>query len=189
MKRTLLSLLISATLCLPALAEEDPAAPYRAAIKEFGGGLKSTLQEGMKAGGPLAAVAICNTKAQPIAQEYAEKYGWDIRRTSLKIRNPDNAPTDYEKAVLEKWAGEFRKGDDASKLESLETVEIDGKSKQVFMKGIGTAKVCTTCHGGEGLDPELEGKLAALYPEDQARDYSEGDLRGAFVIVADTPEE
>jgi hypothetical protein len=164
--------------------EADPAVAYRSAVADFASGLQGELQAAMKEGGPLAAISVCNTKAGYIAEEYAAKYGWQMSRTSLKLRNPDNAPSDYARAILENWQAAFQAGDNPAALESLETIEIDGEKKQVFMKGIGIAAVCTTCHGGADIMPEVAEKITALYPEDQARDYKEGDLRGAFVIVA-----
>jgi hypothetical protein len=162
----------------------DPAAAYRSAISDFAVGLQGELQEGMKAGGPLAAIAVCNSKAGTIAEEYSAKYGWHMARTSLKLRNPANAPSEHARAVLQEWQESFKEGDKAQELESLAIVDIDGEKKQVFMKGIGMATVCTTCHGGADVMPEVVEKITLLYPEDEARDYKEGDLRGAFVIVA-----
>ncbi len=50
------------------------------------------------------------------------------------------------------------------------------------MKAVPTGKVCLSCHG-ETVAPEVEQKLAELYPDDKARGYKEGDIRGAFVVV------
>ncbi|MGM0774574.1 MAG: c-type heme family protein, partial [Pseudomonadota bacterium] len=41
------------------------------------------------------------------------------------------------------------------------------------------------CHG-KSIDPEVKAKLDELYPEDQATGFSEGDLRGAFVVTRQT---
>jgi hypothetical protein len=41
--------------------------------------------------------------------------------------------------------------------------------------------MCLGCHG-KNIAPEVQAKLDELYPEDQATGFSEGDLRGAFVI-------
>ncbi|MEC8427388.1 MAG: DUF3365 domain-containing protein [Pseudomonadota bacterium] len=38
-----------------------------------------------------------------------------------------------------------------------------------------------SCHGAN-LTQNLEQKLDALYPQDQARGYSVGDIRGAFSL-------
>ena len=33
-----------------------------------------------------------------------------------------------------------------------------------------------------GLDPELEAKIQAFYPDDQATGFEQGQLRGAFTF-------
>ena len=47
-------------------------------------------------------------------------------------------------------------------------------------------KLCLGCHG-KSIAPEVKAKLAELYPEDKATGFSEGDLRGAFVVTRDVP--
>ena len=63
-----------------------------------------------------------------------------------------------------------------------ETVSVDGGQEFRFMKAIPTGGVCLVCHGTE-LSPEVSQVLADLYPMDQATGYSEGDIRGAFVVT------
>jgi hypothetical protein len=42
---------------------------------------------------------------------------------------------------------------------------------------------CLSCHGKkEDLDPEVLDQLNELYADDRATGFSEGDLRGAFVV-------
>ena len=43
-------------------------------------------------------------------------------------------------------------------------------------------EVCTTCHGAS-VAPDIAAQLDALYPEDRARGYAVGDIRGAFTVV------
>ena len=54
------------------------------------------------------------------------------------------------------------------------------------MKAIGTQPVCTLCHGAS-IAPEGTAALDALYPEDRAREFEVGDIRGAFSIVQPAP--
>ena len=55
-----------------------------------------------------------------------------------------------------------------------------------YMKAIPTGSLCLACHGDK-LDPEVDAKLKALYPNDTARGFKEGDLRGAFTIAKPLP--
>ena len=59
---------------------------------------------------------------------------------------------------------------------------MDGEKEFRFMKAIPAGPVCLACHGTE-LSPEVSQVLAELYPQDRARGYSPGDIRGAFVVT------
>ena len=128
-------------------------------------------------------MAILREKAPGISEKISAKRGWTVARTSLKTRNPDNAPDAWERAVLEKFEERKAAGEKPKKMAFAEVVEMDGKRVFRFMKAIPTAeKPCLMCHGGK-LKPEVEAKLDELYPEDKARGYKAGDIRGAFTIT------
>jgi len=59
-------------------------------VKQFMGKLKGELMTAMKAGGPINALQVCNTKAVVITQNVSNEHKMDIGRTSLKLRNPIN---------------------------------------------------------------------------------------------------
>jgi cytochrome c553 len=67
------------------------------------------------------------------------------------------------------------------RLVKAEVIEEDGHKTFRMMKAIPTAEVCTQCHGSEIAEP-VAAKLDELYPEDQARGFEVGDLRGAFTL-------
>lgn len=162
-------------------ADMTPAA--REAIKGLGGALKEKLQAAMKDGGPIAALSVCNTEAPKIERARSEASGMKVARTALKFRNPDNAPDDFEKRVMEKFIADIKGGADAMKLDHAEVVEADGKKTFRYMKPIMTAgQPCLACHGSE-LKPEVAAKIKELYPDDQATGFSAGDMRGAFTVT------
>lgn len=158
---------------------EDKIAAYRGSAKSFLGELKGALQAGMKEGGPVAAIGICNTKASLIADEQSKKFGWTLARTSLQNRSPNNAPDAWEKAVLKDFEKQKAAGADVMKLELAKIVEQDGQRQIRYMKAIPTGKLCLVCHGTE-ITADVDARLQELYPDDLARGYSEGDIRGAF---------
>ena len=49
------------------------------------------------------------------------------------------------------------------------------------MKAIPTGEVCLACHGKD-INPDVASALDAAYPQDQARGYALGDIRGAFSV-------
>lgn len=154
----------------------------RSIVKSFAQTLKGRLSSTMGDSGPLEAVSVCNVDAPRIAAEHENATGWSVGRTSLKVRNPDNAPDAWERRVLESFADRAAAGEDLAKMEHVETVERDGRKMRRYMKAIPMGEVCVTCHGSD-LDPELAARIDELYPDDQARGFEPGELRGAFTLA------
>ena len=177
------------TLGLAAISTDISATDYdteiaasRDTVQEFMQTLKQELQAGMQAGGPVNAISVCNLTAPAIASTYSARNGWDVGRTSLKLRNPDNAPDAWERSVLEAFEKRKEAGEDPAKMEFYEVVRQDDVSEIRYMKAIPTAGLCLACHG-EQLDSIVKARLETLYPEDQALGYRAGDIRGAFTIT------
>lgn len=154
----------------------------RAVIKSFAGTLKGELQAGIKAGGPVAALEVCNTKAPQIAAKVATEAGMQVSRVSLKNRNPDNAPNVWQKTVLADFETRKAAGADPTTLEFSEIAEYDGSKEFRFMKAIPTGGVCLACHG-ESLANDVQETITTLYPDDRATDFKLGDIRGSFVVI------
>lgn len=162
---------------------DDRVMMSRQTAKQFMQSLKGELQAAMKAGGPVNALDVCHTKAMVITQQHSDAKGWRVARTSLKTRNPANAPDAWERSVLEKFDARQKTGEAPQTLEYHEVVEQGGRKAFRWMKAIPTAEVCLKCHGGDSVAPAVEAKLKQLYPTDQARGYAVGDIRGAFTIT------
>ena len=154
----------------------------RATVSEFMQTLKQELQAGMQDGGPVNAISVCNLSAPAIANTYSVRNDWDVGRTSLRVRNPANAPDPWELSVLEAFEERKRAGEDPAKMEHHEVVRQDGVKKLRYMKAIPTAQLCLACHG-EHIDSIARSRLEILYPDDQALGYRTGDIRGAFSIT------
>ncbi len=174
MRTLILAIALTAT---SSFATDLPTADARALVQEFMKTLKGELMAGMAAGGPEQAISTCSEKAPALSAKNAKEKGWQVGRTSLKPRNPDNAPDEWERKILESFEQQKKDGADPKTLEAETT--IDGEYR--YMKAIPTAALCLTCHGSE-IPPSLQTKLETLYPHDQAIGYHEGDLRGAFTL-------
>jgi len=161
---------------------EERAAASRQVVKAFAGALKGELQQAIEAGGPPNAIEVCNRVAPGIAEDQGERRGWEVGRTSLKLRNPDNSPDAWEREVLMSFEARKAEGEDVTKLEHYAFVEQEGRQIFRYMKAIPTGDVCLACHGSE-LSPEVTAALAELYPQDQATGFQPGDIRGAFTIT------
>lgn len=176
------SAMLCATVTLASAEQGDPdVMAARAIVKEFGGKLKGEVAAGMKSGGPVPTIEICSVKAPLIAQEVSQSSGWSVARTSLKLRNPGNAPDDWERRVLEQFEARKAAGEPLAQLEYAERVGTGDRRQFRYMKAIPTEEVCLNCHASE-IKPAVEEKLATLYPNDRARGFAVGDIRGAFTL-------
>ena len=154
----------------------------KAITKSFGGALKKELKKAMKAGGPINALDVCNTKASPITKQAAIDHKAMVTRVSLKNRNPENFPNEWQKLVLEDFDARAAKGESVKKMGFSKIVEEDGKKTLRFMKALPTGGACLDCHGTE-IDADVQAKLKELYPEDKAVGYDKGQVRGAIVVI------
>ncbi len=152
------------------------------AIRSLAGTLKEHLSTAIAAGGVSSAIEVCNLVAPEIAQAESLARGWKTGRTSLKVRNPANTPDSWELEVLKRFEARKAAGAEPETLDHAEIVSADGLRSFRYMKAIVTMPVCLNCHGSS-LAPDVAARLDDLYPEDQARGYAVGDLRGAFTVV------
>ena len=184
--RLLPGLLLGLGLCSQsgaAMAEDTSAlaSEGRGVVQQFSGTLGKALKSALETGGPVAAIEVCNLKAPGIAEQVGGATNWQVGRTAFKLRNPKNAPDDWERSVLTTFASRAAAGEDITKIEQTEVVDRDGHKTFRFMKAIPTAELCVTCHGAS-IKPEIQARLKELYPTDQASDFAVGDLRGAFTL-------
>lgn len=177
--------LLCAVISLPLLAQpqtENPealVAEARSMVKTFGGSLKQALQAAIKEGGLTNGIGVCKTVAPEIAESTSNDE-WTISRTSLKVRNPANTPTEWQEIQL--LAMDQQPVKNGKPVEIWQVSEASGQPPFQYMRAIPTEKLCLGCHG-KSIDPEVKAKLAELYPEDKATGFSEGELRGAFVVT------
>jgi len=85
---------------------------------------------------------------------------------------------------LESFDQQMAAGADPNGLDWSEIVTNDSRRQFRYMKAIPTGGLCLQCHG-QNVAPGVHQKLNELYPNDQATGYSEGEIRGAFVVVRD----
>ena len=147
-----------------------------ALITPFQQQLLSTVQAAVASGGPAEAVQACRELAPQIARQHSTA-PWKIGRTALRLRNPDNQPDAWERQVLEDFQRRSQAGEAVANLSRAEVV--DGEFR--YMRAIATGEPCLACHGS-AIKPELVQLLDRHYPQDQARGFAAGELRGAFTL-------
>ncbi len=156
------------------VSEADLRAKADSAIKitfkTLSGKLKHTIQND----GIEAAINVCKEDAMRITDSLSQALNLKIKRTSHKVRNPQNAPDEWENKILTMYLEKTEKG------EPLEPVLEQVNGKWRYAKPIKIKPQCLMCHG------EPAGKVKELlqekYPEDQAVGFKEGDLRGIWSV-------
>lgn len=115
-----------------------------------------------------------------VGNDFNLRTGIKIKQTSLKIRNPKNAPIKWEREALERFElPDYPKG---VAIATLTTA--DGEEVYRYIKPIYITKACMKCHGEkEAIREDIRKYLEAHYPDDVATGYKEGDLRGGISIT------
>ncbi|WP_375748365.1 diguanylate cyclase [Vibrio sp. HN007] len=91
--------------------------------------------------------------------EYSELYGIKGRITSLKPLNPDNAPDEWERKVLDMF--------DEGVKEYSEFTTIDGKPFLRYMQTFITSEGCLKCHAHQGYKVgDVRGGVGVSVPID-----------------------
>jgi len=146
-------------------------AASEALLQNLGGQLKAALQ----AGGPVAAMQACQQVAPLSTGAIGQNFeGVTLRRTTLKPRNPGNAPDEIDEKVLKMLAASSNRP-----AEHIEWTETTAR----YYKPMVIQEICLKCHGNSAdFSPELRDKITALYPNDQATGYGLGELRGAIRV-------
>lgn len=181
-KMVLIVLALNTAMGIAIAGEPAPVvAEARGLVKEFSTSLQGQLQTAMKEGGPVTAIQVCNVQAPAIARNLAYQSGWEVKRTSLKLRNSANRPDAWETKVLQAFEARKAAAEDVTAMEYSEVVEADGSKTFRYMKAIPTGELCLMCHGSE-INPEVQKELKRSYPGDQATGYEPGAIRGAFTL-------
>ncbi len=170
----------------------------QAKVLEIAKGSMDVLQPAMmgkvikmtEAEGAVKAVDFCSENVGNIGKELkgqlTEKFtashqikSFAMGRTSHKLRNPKNAPAPEVKAVIDEWLAAEAKGEKAAP----KAVKAEGGGYYGILPIRIPTATCLKCHGSEAeRDAEAYEIIKTKYPEDQAVDFKEGDLRGAFWV-------
>ncbi len=162
----------------PAPSEDpavDPLAAANAAADELGRTLRTRLLAAIAEGGPARAAEVCANEAPTIAASIAERTHARVGRGSLRMRGSSTPP---------EWVGAWLREQGERPAEGVvgfARIE-DGHAR--VLRPIAIEAPCLTCHG-ESIAPEVAAILDARYPQDQARGYALGALRGALWAEVD----
>lgn len=108
-----------------------------------------------------------------IGKKFTQETGYILKQTSLKLRNPDNAPDDFERRVLKM----FEEGKNLKEYWGIEQVNQERFFRYMFPLEVKEA--CLKCHGDKEKIPVF---IKEKYKEDTATGYKLGDIRGAISV-------
>lgn len=155
----------------------------RATASDFMKDLKGILIHQMQTGGVLQAVSVCYDTAQVLTNNFGVERGIYIKRVSLKNRNPNNFPDDFEKKILNQFEQLHQNNELDNETEFVEIVTEGEFNYLRYLKPIIVQAECLNCHGSQtDIMPDVKNLIAQNYPGDKAIGYKMGDLRGAVSI-------
>jgi hypothetical protein len=162
------------------------------AINRLGVTLVNEVSVAVAKSGAEKAIDVCHLKALPLTGEILSGMPriTGVKRTSLRLRNPVNAPDAAEKLALTRVEKDISKGVLPKVL--VQRIDREGeKPEWRVYRPVGVAQQCVTCHGmRESMPAELQARLAERYPADQASGYAVGQWRGLIrVSVAEAPPQ
>jgi hypothetical protein len=107
-----------------------------------------------------------------------------LKRTSLRLRSPANAPDAADQLALEEVLRQLESGDAAPSV-LVQRAEIPPAAPEWRVyKPIGIMPKCLACHGDPSEQSEtLHATLRHYYPDDKASGYTAGAWRGVLRVT------
>ncbi len=173
---------------------DSPAAkPYRdtgdRAIDRFAMTMISEAASSVARDGAVAALAVCHLKNLPMTNGFVAGMPRisAMKLTSLKLRNPANAPDAAEELALAKVSADLEAGTPPNLLVQRIDLPGGGNEWRVY-KPLVTIRQCMPCHGRtDEQSPELVAALKEKYPNDDATGYAPGQWRGLIRVTVAEP--
>ena len=125
---------------------------------------------------PAEAISVCKKRGDSLARSIGQEMGVRIGRTSTKIRNLNNVPPLWAKALV----------DEKHEHEMVVALPDNGLG---FLSPIMTKSICINCHGEENqIEADVFAEILSAYPDDAAIGFAVGEVRG-YVWVEVPPVE
>jgi len=135
------------------------------------------------------AVSIMHLKSMELPKPVAGRPTITaIKRTSLLIRDPRNAPDAADTAALNKIHSQLMADQLPDKM-LVQKIERAGQPVEWRVyRPIGASQSCLACHGDpKTFRPGVKAALDLLYPEDKAVDYGAREWRGIIRVSMTAP--
>lgn len=152
------------------------------AAQELMSRLSARLQAALEEQGPVGAVNVCSDEAQALTKAYSVERGVNVRRVSLRTRNPLNQPDHFERSWMER-VDEIKVDLHAPPFGAMIPAEDGAPAEYRYLAPIYLKPLCLTCHGSpEQIPADVQAVLNERYPNDQGIGFALGDFRGAVSV-------
>lgn len=143
---------------------KDQIIAMRATATDFMKDLKSILIKQIQTGGVLQAVSVCSDTAQVLTNNFGVERGIYIKRVSMKNRNPNNYPDNFEKNVLNKFELLDQNNELNNETEYVEIVTEGEYNYLRYLKPIVVQAECLNCHGRQtDIMPDVKNLISKLF--------------------------
>jgi hypothetical protein len=142
--------------------------------------LSSNLKNAIQQGGVSNALPYCSVAALPLTRSVAASQGAEVRRITHRPRNPAGKAEGVEMDVLKG----FEQGLAGTNMPPPVVTNVTPGKVTFFAPIVLSQPLCLQCHGEPGTDilPEHVALIDKLYPQDQAKGFKLGQLRGAWRV-------
>lgn len=144
--------------------------------------IRGALQTAIADSGVEKAIRFCQLNALSLTHQFNTD-SIKIERLAERNRNSQNHLTDESKAVWDNYKSKLAAGD------SLQPVLVHTANRVDYYKPILLQAMCLTCHGqpNSNIPASLVETIDSLYPNDLAKGFSVGELRGLWQIRFQLP--
>ena len=107
--------------------------------------LAGRLTTAIQADGPAAAIDVCANEALALTREIAAGAGagFELKRTSIRVRNPLNAPDSLVQQALAWFAGEIAAG----RAVPTHYLQAESERNHRYYAPLRITTLCIQCHG------------------------------------------
>ncbi len=176
--------LLGAAACGPRVEEPDPAdlQAARQAALIFDVRLKQAVLDRLDRDEDPVAVYLGYRDAAPkLIADASQQSGVTLKRTALRVRDPKNAPDDWEMEKLQELDFLMQAGLDPETLGMTEIVEEDGQRVFRWIRPLVMGETCLVCHG-ENVSTRILDLLDQEFPGDEGIGYFANEPGGAYSV-------
>jgi hypothetical protein len=149
-------------------------------VKKTADSLSAILRLKIQEEGAENAISFCNTEAIHLTSIH-NTHKINIDRLSIKNRNPGNAPSDWERIVLEEFQEKVLRNESL-----IPMLRVRGQNVH-FLSPIFIQPMCLMCHGSKNeIAIPVQQAIERYYPKDGAMGYRIGEFRGMWRVSFNT---